>query len=310
MVRRGVRHDGGYGPWMPPVPRTPRLPLSLPTAMDEDGSLDADGQTALAAVIADAGADAVHVLDLIAGEVMDLDDDERAAVVQAARRGSGGLPLVAGVGRAGVTQVATAQRLADAGADLLVVPLGGPAERWADALGRIASLGLPVVVQHHPGATGALVPAATLAALAVEVEAVAVLHEGVPVPDVVTGLVAGQVDVLGGLGGLLLPEELDAGALGTAAASAVPELLTDVVRRHRAGDHGAAREQHLLACGYLRLEAGSAGPVVRKEAWRQRGILRTGRVRRGSPLGPATKTTLTRRLRDVGVELRAPWPGA
>jgi 4-hydroxy-tetrahydrodipicolinate synthase len=83
-----------------------------------------------------------------------------------------------------------------------------------------------------------------------------------------------------------------------------------VIRRHVAGDTGAAREEHLLACGYLRLEAGSTGTVVRKEAWRQRGLLTSGRARHGSPLGAATKAAITRRLRDLGVELRAGWPGA
>jgi 4-hydroxy-tetrahydrodipicolinate synthase len=288
----------------------PSLPLAVPTAMHDDASLDHDGQAALAAAVADAGADAVGVLGLGWGEVGDLDDDERVVVVQATRRGAAGLPLLAGVGMPGPTQLATARRLADAGADVLVVPLGGPPERRGDLVEQIAALGLPLVLHHHPAATGTALDVADLAASARTIAASAVLHEGVPVPDAVAGLVGEGLTVLGGLGGLFLPEELEAGAHGTAAATAVPEQLAEIVRRHRGDDRGAAREAHLVATGYLRLEAGSGGNVVRKEAWRQRGIVRSGRVRRGAPLGPATKSALTRRLAELGVELRAPWPGA
>ncbi|WP_157042004.1 dihydrodipicolinate synthase family protein [Nitriliruptor alkaliphilus] len=289
---------------------TARLPLAVPTAMHDDASLDRDGQAALAAAVADAGADAVSVLALGSGEPGELDDDERVAVLTASRQGAGGIPVLAGVGPPGPAQLATARRLADAGADLLVVPLGGAGEHRLELLGRIASLALPVVVHHHPGVTGVAVPSQDLIDLVRHIEATAVLSEVAPVPDAVAALVAADVTVFGGLGGLFLPEELDAGAHGTAAASAVPEHLAEVARRHRTGERGAAREQLLVAAGYLRLEAGSTGTVVRKEAWRQRGLLRSGRVRRGAPLGPTTKAVLTQRLGELGVELAAPWPGA
>lgn len=289
--------------------RTASLPLAVPTALHDDATLDPDGQSLLAAAVADAGADAVGILHLGAGEVDELDDDERVAVLRATRRASGGLPVLAGVGAPGPDQLGTARRLADAGADVLVVPLGGAADRRTVVLGQIAELGLPLVLHHHPGATGAAIATADLAVLTDEFDA-ALVHEAVPVSDAVSDLTAGGGSILGGLGGLFLPEELDAGAVGTAAASAAPGHLADIVRRHLAGDAGAAREHHLLACGYLRLEAGSSGTVVRKEAWRQRGVLASGRARRGHPLGAATKTAITRRLGELGIELRAPWPAA
>ncbi len=287
-----------------------RLPLAVPTAMYDDASLDLDAQSAVAAAVAAAGADAVSVLDPVAGEAGLLDDDERAAVVRATRRGAGGLPVVAGIGPPGPGQLATAFRLHDAGADLLAVPLGAPASApggAAEHLGRIAELGVPLVLHHVPGVSGAARTAADLAALVTAVDASAVLYEAVPVPDAVAALVAAQVTVLGGLAGLFLPEELDAGAHGTAAATAVPEHVTGVVRR-AATDVRDARELHLIACGYLRLEAGSAGTTVRKEAWRQRGTLSSGRVRQGRPLGAATKAAISTRLGELGVELAAAWP--
>jgi 4-hydroxy-tetrahydrodipicolinate synthase len=294
---------------MPTSAFAARQPLAVPTAMHDDAALDHDAQAALVAAVADAGADAIVVLDLAAGEVDTLDDDERAAVVRASRRGAGGLPLVAGVGSGGPSQLLAARRAADAGVEALLVPLSDGTHRRAEHLEALAALGLPLVLHHHPGAAGATIGPDELGALAREVDA-AVLLEATPVPDLVEHLVRADVTVLGGLAGLFLPEELDAGASGSAAASAVPERLVGVLRAHRAGDPHSAREDHLLACGYLRLEAGSTGTVVRKEAWRQRGPLSSGRARRGAPLGAATKAAITRRLVELDVDLRAPWPGA
>lgn len=294
---------------MPTSALTARRPLTIPAAMYDDGSLDLDAQAALAATVAASGADGVLVLDLAAGEVLTLDADERRAVVTASRRGAGGLPLLVGTGAPGPRTLEAARRAADAAADGLVVPVGGSPQRRADHLAQVAALGVPLLLQHHPGATGTALDAAELAALAGELDA-AVIHEATPVPDGVAALVAADRTVLGGLGGLFLPEELDAGAGGSTAATAIPERLAAIVARHQNGDPGAAREEHLVACGYLRLEAGSTGTVVRKEAWRQRGLLGSGRVRRGDPLGAATKGAITRRLRELGIELRAGWPGA
>lgn len=285
------------------------LPFAVPTAMHDDASLDPDGQAALAAAVAEAGADAVSILDLGSGEVGHLSDDERVAVLAAVRRGAGGLPLLAGTGPPGPDQLVSARRLVDAGADALVVPVGRADGPRAERVGQIAALGAPLIVHHHPGVTGADIDLGDLGALVREVGARAVIHEGVPAPDAVPALVAADATVLGGLAGLFLPEELDGGAHGTAAATALPEHLAEVVRRHRADDRGAARERHLMACGYLRLEAGSVGVVVRKEAWRQRGVVRSGRVRRGAPLGPGTKAAIRDRLGELGVDLRDPWPG-
>jgi 4-hydroxy-tetrahydrodipicolinate synthase len=292
----------------PPGPAA--LHASVPTVLHEDGQLDHDGQSALAAAHAEAGARRLLALDLSAGGVTQLDEDERAAVLGAIRRGGGGVPVGAGVGPPGPAQMRTARRLADAGADLLVVPVGRASPQREEQLEEVAATGLPLVLHHHPVASGATLTAAELVTLVGHVEAEAVVMEAAPVADPVTEVTAADVAVLGGLGGLFLLEELEAGAVGTAAASGVPEHLVAVLDRHTAGDATARTDAHLIAGGYLRLEAGRAGPAVRAEAWRQRGRILSGRVREGAPLGAATKRAITRRLRDLGVELVAPYPGA
>jgi 4-hydroxy-tetrahydrodipicolinate synthase len=309
--QEGFGTVGRYGrSMMTSAPGPAALHASVPTVLHDDGQLDHDGQTALAAAHAEAGARRLLALDLSAGAVTQLDDDERVAVLAAVRRGAGGVPVGAGVGPPGPAQIRTARRLADSGADLLVVPVGPTSPRREEQLEEVAAAGVPLVLHHHPVATGAALTALALVALVGHVEASAVVLETAPVADPVADLTAADVAVLGGLGGLFLLEELEAGAVGTAAASGVPEHLVAVLDRHSAGDATARRDAHLMAGGYLRLEAGRAGPAVRAEAWRQRGRILSGRVREGAPLGAATKRAITRRLRDLGVELVAPYPGA
>lgn len=286
------------------TPARATVHLAVPTALDDDGRIDPDGQVRLATAATEAGAAGVAVL--LGDEGVEL--DERPRVVAAST--DAGVPVLAGVGPPGPGQVPAAARAAEAGAELLVVLVGGGTNA-ADGLAAVAELGVPVVVHHHPVRTGARWSGAEVASFAADVDAAGVLLESAPVPDRIAELVAGGVAlVFGGLGGLFLPEELEAGASGSVAATAAPEALTEVGRRFARGDANGAVEAHALACAYLRLEAGATGRVVRQEAWRQRGVLRSGRMRDAAPLGAATKAAITRRLRTLGVELPAAYPDA
>jgi 4-hydroxy-tetrahydrodipicolinate synthase len=283
---------------------------TLPTVLHDDGTLDLDGQTRLAGTVAASGVDGLMVLGLTTGEVEALATDERAEVVRATRRGAGGLPVLAGLGPPGPDVLPAAQRAAGAGADGFVAPFPPmPAEldRLADTIG----LGLPVWVQHHPVATGATVSLEELVSGCLALGPAAVVVEQGPPSDLVAALVeGGGPPCLGGLAGLFLLEELEAGAASTVAGCAVPERLLEVVSRYRAEEPVASRDAFVELLPYLRLEVGGPGLRVRKEAWRQRAVIGSGRVRRGSPLGVATKRAVTRRLREVGVSLPAPYPGA
>jgi 4-hydroxy-tetrahydrodipicolinate synthase len=283
---------------------------TLPTVLHDDGALDLDGQTALAAAVAAAGVTGMVVLGLTTGEVADLTIEERVAMVQATLRGAGGLPVLVGLGTPGTDVLPTAQRTAGAGADGLVVAL--PADPVGiDRVGEVTALGPPVWLHHHPVATATSRSLESLAATVLDLSPAALIVEQAPPADVVAGLrAAGGPPCLGGLAALFLPEELEAGAAGTVAGCAVPERLVEVVARHRGDEPTASRDAFLELLPYLRLEVGGPGLRVRKEAWRQRGVIGSARVRRGEPLGSATKQAVTRRLREVGVALAAPYPGA
>jgi dihydrodipicolinate synthase/N-acetylneuraminate lyase len=283
---------------------------TLPTVLHDDGTLDLDGQRVLAATVAGAGVAGVVALDLLGGEPDDLQPDEQVAVVEAVRDGAGGLPVVVGLGRPTTLVLAAAQRLAAAGADVLLAALG-PTAADDDRLADVDALGLPWWLQHHPAVTGTTTDLELLAARVAALAPRAVVVDQAPPADVMEVLGGQDGPVcLGGLAGLFLPEELEVGAVGTTAGGAVVEQVVEVVRRHHAGAERPAAEAFLAVSAYLRLEAGGPGLRVRKEAWRQRGVIRSARVRRGAPLGTATRRAVTRRLREVGVAVPDPYPGA
>lgn len=279
--------------------------------MHEDGSLDGDGQAALAATVAAAGARTVVALDLAAGEAASVDPDERDRVVAAVRHGAAGVPVAVGLGPPGTGTLQAAHRAAASGGQVLVAAVPAAAGR-REELAAVASLGLPLWLHHHPALTGASLSADELVALAADLDAAAVIVEAAPSPDPVAAVAAsgGPLVAIGALGGLFLLEELEAGAQGTTACPPAIERTVALVEAGLADEAAGAREAFLELAGYLRLEAGSPGVRVRKEGWRQRGVLTSGRVRRGAPLGAATKRAITRRLRETGLELREPYPGA
>ncbi len=281
------------------------LVAAVPTAFHDDGALDRDGVTALAATYAAAGCSVLIALEAAGGEPGSLDPEERDLVVRALREGGSGLPVFVGVGVVDAAAVTRAHRAGAAGADGLVATIVSDHQRVGEQLTDIAGTGLPLWL-HHPAGSPVPVPPIDLAA---DLAADAILVEATPTPDAVALVAAGNCRALGGLGGLFLPEELEAGARGTIAASAVPEHLHQVLAE--APDEGPMPLDAFLAVlPYLRLEAGSAGLRVRKEAWRQRGVIASGRTRGGQPLGATTKRAITRRLREIGMAPRDSYPGA
>lgn len=289
---------------------TPGTYAVLPTVFHDDGTLDLHGQAAVVSAYGDAGVQGLAALGVM-GEAGELTAEEQVAVLRTVRRAAAGLHLTVGLGPPGPQQPAAARRAMDAGADALLA--GIPADEPEEALGRIGALGLPLIVQHHPAATGVRVTHEEVVRLLVALRPAAAKLEAPPTPDLVAAVVAaGGPPVLGGLSGLFLLEELEAGSAGAMTGLAVPELLVEVVATALGGDLGRARERYLHLATYLRLEAGpgTTGLVVRKEAWRQRGVIGSSRVRSGPPLAAATKQAITRRLRDCGIALPAPFPGA
>jgi 4-hydroxy-tetrahydrodipicolinate synthase len=121
-----------------------------------------------------------------------------------------------------------------------------------------------------------------------------------------------RVDVLGGLGGVFLMEELLAGAAGVMTGFAYPEVLVEVVRRFRAGDEAGAGAMFYRFVPLMRFEfQESIGMAIRKEVLRRRGALADNSTRAPGPvLDPTTAAALDRVLRWTAAGEAAPWISA
>ncbi|HTC85325.1 MAG TPA: dihydrodipicolinate synthase family protein, partial [Candidatus Acidoferrum sp.] len=146
---------------------------------------------------------------------------------------------------------------------------------------------VPVVVQDYPPASGVLMSVEFMAALAAEAPACRYVKlEDEPSPPKVARLHAASpgTRILGGLGGIMLFEELRAGASGTMTGFGFPEILVDIVRRFRAGDEDGARDVFYRTLPLIRFEnQPGINLPLRKHLYRRRGALASERARQPSP---------------------------
>jgi 4-hydroxy-tetrahydrodipicolinate synthase len=109
---------------------------------------------------------------------------------------------------------------------------------------------------------------------------------------------AGAYTILGGLGGVALMQELDAGSSGTMTGFALPDVLVRVVAAHRSGQVETARRvfEEYLPLIVFEAQPG-AGVALRKEILRRRGAIAHATVRQPAPLpDPVSLRSLERLL--------------
>jgi 4-hydroxy-tetrahydrodipicolinate synthase len=165
---------------------------------------------------------------------------------------------------------------------------------------------LPIVVQDHPASSGVWMSAEFLASLAAESRKCRVVKlEEEPSPPKIRRLLAEnpELAVLGGLGGIMLLEELRAGAAGTMTGFGFPEILVEVVRRFRAGDEAGARDVFYRACPLIRFENQPLLNLpIRKLVYQRRGAIASARVRApGGALDAGTVADLDDLLASLGL---------
>ncbi len=94
--------------------------------------------------------------------------------------------------------------------------------------------------------------------------------------------------IFGGLGGVSLLHELDAGSAGAMTGFAVVEMLVEIVSSYRRGDRAAAAAAYERALPLMVFEAQpGAGVALRKEILRRRGAIAHGTVRQPAPVPDA-----------------------
>lgn len=263
------------------------------TPFRPDEALDLGSLKTLLDYLAAGGCAGALVLGVL-GEADRLDDHERRQVLATALDHAGDRLQIS----AGITHnstVVTRRRALEAekeGAVAVMVspPPGsaaGPALR--EHFKRIsADLTIPVIVQDHPASSGVKLP----------VEFIASLYDILPpgsvckLEDPPTAIKMHKLhelepgyQIFGGLGGVSLLHELDAGSAGAMTGFAVVEMLVEIVSAHQQGDRDEAAAAYERALPLMVFEAQpGAGVALRKEMLQRRGAIAHATVRQPAPV--------------------------
>jgi 4-hydroxy-tetrahydrodipicolinate synthase len=182
----------------------------------------------------------------------------------------------------------------------------------ATALGDI-----PFVLQDFPLATGIVIPTSVVQTIVDNCPTCVMLkHEDWPGLDKISTLRATsdaggrRISILCGNGGMYLPEEMGRGADGAMTGFSFPEMMTQVIAAHHAGDRERAYDIFDAYLSIIRYEAQPGmGLAIRKHILARRGAIAHPTVRApGAGLGAAAIAELdvlmarqTRRLADLGL---------
>ncbi len=287
-----------------------------PTTFDERGELDLASQKRVIDFLVDAGVDGICILANYS-EQFALSDDERdqlAALIL--EHVAGRVPVIVTTSHYSTRlAVQRSRRAQDLGASMVMLmpPYHGATLRADDAaivdFFRAVSdaIEIPILLQDAP-VSGVTLSAATLARLAQEVErlayfkieaprAAAKLHELIRLGG---SAVAGPFD---GEESITLLADLDAGATGTMPSSMIPEVLTEVVARYRAGRRDEATALYERYLPLLNYENKQCGLLATKVLMKEGGVIASDVTRHPWPPLPAHTRSglieLARRLQPL-----------
>jgi 4-hydroxy-tetrahydrodipicolinate synthase len=275
----------------------------VPTPFHPDESLDTDSIKTLTDFVIGSGVHGMTILGVL-GEGAKLSDAERSTMIEATLAHAGGrVPICVTVSAASTFRAeAYAREAREAGAHSVMLsapPLSRPNDdavrrhylRVAEAVPE-----LPVVIQDLP-TLGVWMSPELIGRMASEAPNLRVvkLEEEPTAPKVGWLLAANpQLRVLGGLGGEMLIEELQRGAVGTMTGFGYPETLVAIIRDWRAGNETAAVDRFHRWMPLIRIENQQLLNLpIRKHLYMRRGAIAFDKVRAPGPaLDDQTKTDL------------------
>lgn len=269
----------------------------LVTPFDEEEEVDLPSLERVIRFMIRIGVDGVTILGVL-GESNRLTDSERESVIRTAVDASEGrIPVIVGCSHRGTRATEDLCRMAESnGASAVMVapsrePVPGE-ERIFEYFLRVSkATSLPIVIQDHPASTDVRMSLPLLLRMIREIPAVACIkEEAPPTPERVSALARGTgnrpVPVLTGLGALYGIFDLERGSSGFMTGFAFPELLIGMVRAAREHRWTDARGIYEKILPLIVFEQ-QPGLAVRKELYRLRGLIESGRVRHpGAGLGP------------------------
>ncbi len=284
----------------------------VPTPFTPSGALDVASVGRLTGFAIGTGVDGLTILGVM-GEAPKLSDAERTAVIESTLAAADGRrPVCVGISHAATDRaVAFGREAAALGAHSVMLAPPQLAKPGDAAIRRhylavAAAIDLPIVVQDYPPASGVQMSVDLIASLATEAPSCRTLKlEDEPSPPKVAAVRAAEprIAILGGLGAIMLYEELRAGAAGTMTGFGFPEVLIEIVGRFRSGDEDGARDVFYRHLPLIRFEnQPGINLPLRKHVYRRRGAMASERARSPvAPLDAGTKRELDRILRHLGL---------
>lgn len=269
------------------------------TPFATDGSLDLASTDKLVDFYLGCGVSGMTILGMM-GEAPKLSGEESQAFVRhVLDRVAGRVPVVVGVSGAGLDNMARlSHSVMDAGAaGVMVAPMPGllTEARLKGYFAQVCkALGpdVPVCLQDFPQTTGVYFSVETILDIArANPQVVMLKHEDWPGLTKLsrvraeTGTEAQpRLSILVGNAALFLPQELQRGADGAMTGFAYPEMLVEVVARHKAGDIDGAEDLFDAYLPMVRYEQQlGIGLAIRKEILHRRGLLASPKVRAPGP---------------------------
>jgi 4-hydroxy-tetrahydrodipicolinate synthase len=292
----------------------------LPTPFKGGGDVDVASLRKVVDLIVGAGVDGVTALG-VTGEVARLTERERHLIVDTVvRQMNGRAKVIVGASADGVrTCIEYSREAKNLGASAVMVSpprsLKLNSESVVNHYKALAeAVDLPIVVQDYPPISGFAMEAGLLARIAREVPAARTIKlEDPPTPFKTARILAAagetRVQILGGLGGVFLLEELMAGAAGVMTGFAYPEVLVQVVRHYREGRADDAADLFYRFVPLMRFEFQEGiGMAIRKEVFRRRGAITDASTRApGAVLDDGTRAALDRVLAWTAAQKDAGW---
>ncbi len=292
----------------------------LPTPFRAGGDVDVDSLRKVVDLFVAAGVDGVTALG-VTGEVARLDERERALVTETVvRQIDGRAQVIVGASADGVrTCIEYSREARQFGAAAVMVSPVRALKLNSDAVvnqykALADAVDIPIVVQDYPPISGFAMEPALLVRIAREVPAARTIKlEEPPTPFKAARILAAagdlRIDILGGLGGVFLLEELLAGAAGAMTGFAYPEVLVSVVSLFKAGRTDEAAEVFYRFVPLMRFEFQEGiGQAIRKEVLKRRGALADASTRSPGPvLDDRTRAALDRVLAWTAKQEGASW---
>jgi 4-hydroxy-tetrahydrodipicolinate synthase len=277
----------------------------LPTPFTKDGAVDIASLQRVIDLFIAAGVNGFTALG-VTGEVSRLTEKERTTVLTAVTSHvNGRAAVIAGATAEGtLTCIEYCRNALAEGANAVMVSPPRLPKLNSDAVvthykALAAAVDIPIVVQDYPPISGYAMEPSLLARIAREIPSARTIKLEDPPTPLKTARILAQcqdltVDILGGLGGVFLLEELMAGAAGVMTGFAYPEMLVEVVNLYRKGDLKSAADAFYRYVPLMRFEFQEGiGMAIRKEVLRRRGVLTDSTIRQpGAALDASTRSAL------------------